>query len=108
MELQRILGANVRHFRRSKHWTLERLASEVGLSRETIGKIERGTSAPLLETVERIAVALNTSPSVLFGAQPFPPGERGRTLIEIQSILANLNDRQLKSARRMLSAFSEP
>jgi transcriptional regulator with XRE-family HTH domain len=105
MELQRTLGANVRHYRRSKRWTLERLASEVGVSRETIGKIERGVSAPLFETVERIALALNASPATLFGAQPFPAGERGKLLLEIHSVLANLNDKQLASAHRMLTAL---
>lgn len=107
MELQRILGANVRHYRRAKGWTLERLASEVGVSRETIGKIERGVSAPLFDTVEKIALALGLSPIVLFNAQPFPAGERGRLLAEINSTLANLNDKKLAGALRMLAAFSD-
>lgn len=106
MELQRILGANVRQYRRAKRWTLEELAAEVGVSRETIGKIERGISAPLFDTVEKIAKALNVPAATLFGAQPFPPGERGRVLIQIHSELANLNDKQLSSVLRMLAAFS--
>lgn len=107
MELQRIVGPNVRQFRRAKGWTIERLASEVNLSRETIGKIERGISAPLFENVEKIAAALNIRPAVLFGAQSFPPGVRGKTLLEIHSTLANLNDKQLSAALRMLDAFSK-
>lgn len=107
MELQAILGANVRHYRRAKTWTLERLATEVGVSRETIGKIERGVSAPLFDTVEKIASALGVSPLVLFNAQPCPSGERGRLLKEINKTLANLNDKQLASALRMLGAFSD-
>ncbi|MCB0321505.1 MAG: helix-turn-helix transcriptional regulator, partial [Bdellovibrionales bacterium] len=39
MELQKIFGSNVRQYRRAIHWTLEQLAAEVGVSRETIGKI---------------------------------------------------------------------
>jgi transcriptional regulator with XRE-family HTH domain len=107
MELQRIVGANVRQYRRAKRWTLERLATEVGVSRETIGKIERGVSAPLFETVEKIALALNTSPTSLFGAQSFPSGERGKVLREVHVVLANLNDKELASAYRLLSAFSK-
>ncbi len=107
MELQRILGANVRHYRRSKGWTLERLASDVGVSRETIGKIERGVSAPLFDTVEKIALALGMSPIVLFNAQPFPAGERGRLLAKINSTLANLNEKKLAAALRMLEAFAD-
>ena len=105
MELQKNFGANVRHYRRAIRWTLEQLASEVGVSRETIGKIERGVSAPLFETVERIAEALGVHPEVLFGAVPFPPGDRGVLLRDINTILANMNDRQLASTRRMLNAL---
>lgn len=106
MELQKIFGANVRHYRRAVGWTLEHLASEVGVSRETIGKIERGVSAPLFETVEKIANALRVQPQVLFGAKPFPPGERGILLSEINSALAEMNDQQLKQACKMIDALS--
>ena len=105
MELQKILGANVRHHRKSIGWTLEHLAGEVGVSRETIGKIERGISAPLFETVEKIASALGVSPQLLFGAASYPPGERGRLLSEINSILANLNEKQLSRAQRLLDTL---
>ncbi|KCZ55856.1 helix-turn-helix domain-containing protein [Hyphomonas chukchiensis] len=105
MELQRLFGANVRHHRKSVGWTLEQLAGEVGVSRETIGKIERGISAPLFDTVEKIAEALDVAPQTLFGAKSFPPGERGRLLAEINGVLANLNDRQLLRARKMLDAL---
>lgn len=105
MELQKIFGANVRQYRRAIRWTLEQLASEVGVSRETIGKIERGVSAPLFETVEKIAEALSVPAQALFGAAPFPPGDRGELLSDINSILANMNDRQLAGARKMLNAL---
>ncbi|MBU1287265.1 MAG: helix-turn-helix domain-containing protein [Alphaproteobacteria bacterium] len=105
MELQRLFGANVRHHRKSVGWTLEQLAGEVGVSRETIGKIERGISAPLFDTVEKIAEALEVAPQNLFGAKSFPPGERGELLAEISSLLANLNEKQLIRARKLLEAL---
>lgn len=108
MELQRIVGANIRNYRRAKGWTLERLASETGYSREIVGKIERGVSAPLFETVEKIAKALKVPANTLFGVHAFPPGERGNTLEEIHSKLSKLNDKQLNSVLRMLAAFSNP
>lgn len=105
MGLQRIFGLNVRNYRRARHWTLEHLASEVGVSRETIGKIERGISAPLFDTVERIAAALGVSPSTLFSAEAFPAGNRGQLLLDIYGILASMNEKQLSSVRGMLSAL---
>ena len=106
MDLQRTFGVNLRHHRRAKRWTLEELATVAGVSRETVGKIERGASAPLFETVEKLASALEVSPLVLFSASPNPPGARGRQLGRINSVLANMSDRQLDRARRMLETLS--
>ena len=50
MQLQDIFGANVRQHRKAKGWTIEQLADRVGVTQETIGKIERGKAAPLFET----------------------------------------------------------
>ncbi|RCW27149.1 DNA-binding XRE family transcriptional regulator [Ciceribacter lividus] len=106
MELQRLFGANVRHHRKAKGWTLEQLSDQTGISRETIGKIERGVAAPLFETAEKIAVALNVPAPVLFGANAVPgTGERARLLTEINGTLSRMNADQLDRAARMLKAF---
>lgn len=106
MELQRLFGANVRHHRKAKGWTLERLAELVGVSQETIGKIERGKAAPLFETAEKIAAALGVPAPVLFGAEAMPgTGERARLLTEIHRTLSRMNDDQLSRAAKMLKAF---
>lgn len=107
MDLKSAFGANVRNFRRSINITQEALAERVDVSIETIGKIERGQSAPSFETVERIAAALDVSPLVLFGAsgEAIPRGERGKALGRIQATLASMNDEQLSRASKMLEAF---
>ena len=74
-QLQLLFGANVRHQRKARGWTLERLAAEVGVSRETIGKIERGKAAPLFETAETIATVLGVPAPVLFGATTSMTGD---------------------------------
>jgi len=106
MELQRLFGANVRHHRKAKGWTLEQLADQVGVSRETIGNIERGKAAPLFETAEKIATALGVPAPVLFGADTPPgSGERARLLVDIHGTLSRMNDDQLARAGKMLKAF---
>ncbi|HMB11127.1 helix-turn-helix transcriptional regulator [Saliniramus sp.] len=108
MELQRLFGANVRHHRKAKGWTLEQLAGMIGVSRETIGKIERGVAAPLFETAEKTAAALDVPAPVLFGADAVPgTGERARLLTEINTTLSRMNDDQLGRAAKMLRAFVE-
>lgn len=106
MELQHLFGANVRHHRKARGWTLERLAELVGVSQETIGKIERGKAAPLFETAEKIAAALEVPTPVLFGAGSAPSvSERARLLTEINGTLSRMNDEQLSRAAKMLKAF---
>lgn len=106
MELQRLFGANVRHHRRAKGWTLEHLAGQVGVSRETIGKIERGKAAPLFETAEKIAQALDVPAPTLFGADSLSGmSERARLLTEINGTLSRMNEDQLGRVAKMLKAF---
>lgn len=106
MELQLLFGANVRHHRKAKGWTLERLAELVGISQETIGKIERGKAAPLFATAQKIAAALDVPAPVLFGADAMPGnGERARLLADIHRTLSRMNDDQLYRAAKMMKAF---
>lgn len=105
MKLQTIFGSNVRHHRRALGLTLEQLSEAVGVSRETIGKIERGTSAPLFETAERIAAALEVSPPSLFSGESELSGERGRLLSSIHVMLAALSDTQLAKFELIVKAY---
>lgn len=105
MELQKQFGANVRQYRRAHGWTQEVLAEQVGVTYETISKIERGVGAPSFETAEKIATALSVAPAVLFGAEAEPPGERGRALAKIHTTLAQMNLEQLARAGDVLKAL---
>lgn len=106
MNLLSLFGANVRHQRKAKGWTLEQLATAVGVSAVTIGKIERGKAAPLFETAEKIAAALDVPAPVLFGADALPgTGERARLLTDIHRTLSRMNEDQLGRAAKMLKAF---
>jgi transcriptional regulator with XRE-family HTH domain len=106
MRLQDLFGANVRHHRKAKGWTIDRLAERVGVTQETIGKIERGKAAPLFETAETIAAALNVDVTTLFGAGALPgKGERVRLVTEIHRTLSRMNEDQLDRAAKMLKAF---
>jgi transcriptional regulator with XRE-family HTH domain len=106
MDLLSLFGASVRHHRKAKGWTIEQLAAAVGVSAVTIGKIERGKAAPLFETAEKIATALDVQAPVLFGVDALPgKGERARLLAEIHRTLSRMNDGQLDRAAKMLKAF---
>jgi transcriptional regulator with XRE-family HTH domain len=105
VDFRRAFGTNVRQHRRAAGMTQEGLGDRVGISIETIGKIERGAAAPSFETVERIATALGIAPIALFDAGTLPDGERGRLIAQIQETLAAMDEEQMARAARMLDAF---
>lgn len=66
-ELQReTIVRNIRARRKELHLTQEMLAEMAGLSPETIGKIERKIVDPSIETIVRIAHALEITPGLLY------------------------------------------
>ena len=58
-------GIGVRQLREARGWSQERLAENSNLNRSYIGEIERGCVIASLLTVEKLALALNVSPSAL-------------------------------------------
>ncbi|NFA43696.1 XRE family transcriptional regulator [Clostridium botulinum] len=55
------IGKNIRILRKNKKMTLKELGSKVNLSEQAIGQYERGDREPNIETLVKIATALDTS-----------------------------------------------
>jgi transcriptional regulator with XRE-family HTH domain len=60
-----VAGIGVRKLREEKGWSQERLAEHANLNRSYIGEIERGCVTASLVTVEKLAWALQLTPSAL-------------------------------------------
>lgn len=75
-QAQRI-GATIRELRRSRGLTLVQLADRTGLSHPFLSQLERGHARPSMVSLERIALALDTSQVQLLaaGAGLLPDGE---------------------------------
>ena len=52
-----LVGLTIKLERVKNNWSQEELAFKADLNKNSIGSIERGTSTPSIETVERIAAA---------------------------------------------------
>lgn len=61
------LGEKITLGRKDKNWTQSELGNHIGVSRELIGKYERGDIQPPLDVTARIAVTLNLSLDYLAG-----------------------------------------
>ncbi|PUA20691.1 helix-turn-helix domain-containing protein [Glaciimonas sp. PCH181] len=58
-------GIGVRQLREAQRWSQERLAENSNLNRSYIGEIERGSVVASLVTIEKLASALQLTPSAL-------------------------------------------
>jgi transcriptional regulator with XRE-family HTH domain len=66
MEWERIVGANVRRFRKEAGLSQERLALSAGIDLRYLGGIERGEHNPSVAVLGRLAEALEVHPSAFF------------------------------------------
>lgn len=65
MNIQSLLGNNVRHIREAKGWSQDKLSDESGLHRTYISGIERGVRNPTIEIIHKISLALRVTVSDL-------------------------------------------
>ncbi len=73
-KLIKALGKEIRRGRKALGWSQEKLAEKAGISFKYVSKIELGFSNPSVTILNRIAVALKTSPNDLLDFRL--PGER--------------------------------
>lgn len=60
------LGVRVRELRKARAWTLEQAATEAGLARSTLSKIENGQMSPTYDALKKLATGLGISIPQLF------------------------------------------
>lgn len=64
------VGGRVKRLRTQAGLTLEEFATQSGVSRAMLSKVERGEKSPTLAIIVRIAKGLNVTMSTLMGAEP--------------------------------------
>ena len=65
-DIAKVLGQRIRNYRTDKGLSQEKLAELSGSHHTYIGQIERGEKNATIESIEKIAAALNISLSKLF------------------------------------------
>lgn len=60
------LGQRVRQLRKGRGWTLEQAATQAGLARSTLSKIENGQMSPTYDALKKLATGLEISVPQLF------------------------------------------
>ncbi len=101
IDVKKVFGASVRGFRKLLGISQEELAERAALHRTYVSDIERGTRNLSLESIERLAGALEVSVSALF-PQPllhdgmtYTGNGRDKDLVEILLVEDNADDAEL-------------
>jgi len=69
-----LLADNLKRLRAERGWSQEQLAHEAGLHRTFVAHVERKMRNISIDNIERLAVALGVSPSLLLAeGGPFNP-----------------------------------
>ncbi|MFO7883533.1 MAG: XRE family transcriptional regulator [Desulfobacteraceae bacterium] len=60
------IGRNIRFLRRARNWTLEDLATRIGIHKGPLGRIERGKNLPSATVIYNLSTTFNVSIDTLF------------------------------------------
>jgi transcriptional regulator with XRE-family HTH domain len=66
MKLRQIVARNLRILRKQKGLSQEELAFQAGINRNYVGQIEREEKSPTIDTLEKLAGALDVIPEAIF------------------------------------------
>lgn len=97
-----MVGKRVRFFREQDELTQAELAEKAGLSDNFIGLIERGVKHPTLETLNKIADALEVQLPELFSPMTNGSNDIERSSKELKRLL---NKRNFKDAKFLLAVY---
>lgn len=108
MKLKKLLGAKVSFYRKSIGMTQERMAEELDLSVDMVGKLERGVAAPSFKTLEKLCNVLNKDILELFGDSLHTElrTAKANTLRDINTLLIKMNEKELEQAKKLLNALT--
>ncbi|MBO5747226.1 MAG: helix-turn-helix transcriptional regulator [Clostridia bacterium] len=98
-----LLGSQIKHIRKEKGLTQEKLSETVGITPNYLGEIERGVKTPGADVLARLAEALDVSVDYLLRNEV----ESGKNYIydELTKKLECLTPKQRKTAADILDAY---
>ncbi|MDJ0764929.1 MAG: helix-turn-helix transcriptional regulator [Myxococcota bacterium] len=82
-----VVRQRIRRLRLQRGLTQENLCDRAGISVDAVSRIENGSRKPTLDTLDRIAQALDTSISELVSTGELPKTQYPATLMRIISLL---------------------
>lgn len=99
------LGLRIRQLRNEKHMSQEELAFKAGISPAHLGQIERAVKNPTIDTIGKIAVALDIPVTELFSSDRIAPTPQNLTIGKINAQLIDMSEDEQKDILRIIRIF---
>ena len=104
-DLKKEFGKKVRAYRSGEGLTQADLAERLDITEAHLGAIERGERWVSLTVLEGLAQCFRVSPREFFPASLKATGKRESLLMQTETSLAALTDKELEMAVRLLRAI---
>jgi transcriptional regulator with XRE-family HTH domain len=104
MDARQQLGQRLRHLRRVRGYTQERLAEHIDISPKYLSSIERGAENPTLDLLGRLAKGLQVDLYELFQGEP-DAGQSARLRRKLAGLVAEIRTEDLPRLVRVLEAL---
>lgn len=88
-QLSGTLGQRIRQARKNRLWTLDKLATELGISKVSVWAWEQDRSKPRLHLLERLSELLEIPPRWLLSVEHAPSKAVLEVVAECQARIAN-------------------
>ncbi len=103
MNVKELIGKRIKEARRARRLSQEALSEKVSLSAKYLSSIERGKENPTLETLIRLADALELEASELFNYQHEKPPKELKQLIS--RLMEEGHDEKLRLMAKIMTAI---
>ncbi len=104
-DIAQSLGQRIRELRNEKRMSQEELSFKAGISAAHLGQIERATKNPTIDTVAKIAAALNVPITSLFTDNPSTTAQTNATVGKINAYLCTMTEDEQRDLLRIIRIF---
>ena len=104
-DIAKQLGQRIRELRMQQHMSQEELSFKAGISPAHLGQIERASKNPTIDTIAKIAAALDMPISDLFTKEAISAAPQNTTVNKINAQLLSMSEDEQKDILRIIRIF---
>ena len=104
-DIAKQLGLRIRDLRNEQHMSQEELSFKAGISPAHLGQIERALKNPTIDTIAKIAAALDIPVATLFTMDSVSTPPQNATIGKINAQLLNMSEEEQKDILRVIRIF---